>query len=145
MKFTKSLLKDTDNPKLDHYTKIALEMYSNQCLIILEGQGKDQLPGGKYFAPDEHIIEISENVPPTNMCAERDFSQLNWLMRFKPHATIMHHSTNIQWRNNKTAHYLECLPENEREVILTQARKNAPLMQREYKEDQDRLNKDRYT
>ncbi len=123
----------------DPLTKLALELYSQQCLIILERQGKDQLPGGKYYIPDENIKDISKAVPSTNVCSERDFAMLDWMMRYKPHATTMHYSTLMQWKNNKTAEYLGSLPVEEKKKLLTDARKSAPRIFKEHKEAEKKL------
>ncbi len=131
-----SLFKENEQQNINQLTKLALELYCQQCLIILERQGKDQLPGGKYFIPQENIRAISQCVPTTNVISERDFAMLDWLMKFKPHSSTLHKSTLIQWKNNKTAAYLDSLDSNDREKLLEKARKNAPKIASDYKASQ---------
>ena len=35
---------------------------------------KDQLPGGKHFAPNSEIMSDLQNCPTTNILSERDFA-----------------------------------------------------------------------
>ncbi len=134
-----SLFQDSGEQNLDQLTKLALELYCQQCLIILERQGKDQLPGGKYYIPDENVKAIAKSVPTTNMVSKRDFAMLDWLMRFKPHSSTLHKSTLIQWKNNKTASYLDSLSAKERETLLENARKNASKIASDFKANQQAL------
>ncbi|KAK3084521.1 hypothetical protein FSP39_014699 [Pinctada imbricata] len=134
-----SLFKDTGEPSFDAYTQMALELISGGMLLILERQAKDQLPGGKFFEPSFDETVRASNVPTTNTCSERDFAQLDVLMRCKPSAGTTAYESIIMWTNNKTSNWLSSLSEQEREDILDDARKNAPSMQRSIREKKENL------
>jgi len=53
------------------------------CLV------EDHLPGGKLDDTDETLIKQTKSVPKTNTVSERDFAQLDRLLREKPNASIL--------------------------------------------------------
>ncbi|MES9880650.1 MAG: hypothetical protein ABW185_07190 [Sedimenticola sp.] len=110
------------------YTQMALELVAGGMLLILERQAKDQLPGGKYFSPDQVTQQKASNVPTTNTCSERDFAQLDILMRTKPSAGTVAYESIIMWTNNKTSHWLNSLSSDAKEEILNDARVSAPQL-----------------
>jgi E1A/CREB-binding protein len=59
------LFKETNDPQLDSFTQIALELLSAQFLIILERKASTQLPGGVYWTPSQYTEEMTSNVPKT--------------------------------------------------------------------------------
>ena len=69
-------------------TQQVLEMCMHSLLLILERLCQDQLPGGKYYTPNESLKKIAANVPKTNKISEADFAILDLLIRKKPNATI---------------------------------------------------------
>jgi E1A/CREB-binding protein len=81
------LIAPSDNPLLESYTQMALEICCGGMPIILERQAKDQLPGGKYLALDLDTVSLLKSVPTINTISERDFAQLDMLMRIKPSAS----------------------------------------------------------
>ena len=137
--FTK-LFEETEDPDLDAYTVMALEILCQSFLLIMERQAKDKLPGGKYFTPDTHLKEISQNVKTTNITSERDFAQLDWLVRIKPSASVLVYETVIL---DKTSQWLAGLPENEKNSLLDNARKNAPDLQQAFKNRQSKLKEEK--
>ena len=83
------------------YTQLALEMVIAGNVLILERRAKDQLDGGKYFAPKEQQKLIGKNVPTTNNVSEWDFGVLDILVHMKPAATDHAYKTYIMWLHNK--------------------------------------------
>ena len=89
------------SPQFDALTQSALEIICGGLLLILERQAKDQLPGGKYWNPDEQLIRQASNVPITNTISEKDFALLDILLRIKPSARIQSLESLIMWVNKK--------------------------------------------
>ena len=108
----------------------ALEVSSCAMLLILERQCQDQLPGGKYWDLGEQASSF-KNVPATNVIAERDFAQLDLLLRTKPSARTLTHETYIMWVNNKTPEWLNSLPADTKARYMAQARaQSGPILDR---------------
>ena len=100
----------------------ALELISCAVLLILQRQCKDQLPGGKYWDVSPEVAGAYKNVPSTNMIGERDFAQLDLLIRKKPSARLITLETIIMWTNNKTPEWLDSLTHEQRSQYMTAAR-----------------------
>ena len=107
------LIAPTENPVLETYTQMTLELTFGGMLLILERQAKDQLPGGKYWGLGQSECEKVSAVSSTNTAFERDFAQLDMLMRAKPSASTIAYESIIMWSNNKTSVCLEILSEKE--------------------------------
>ncbi|XP_052280527.1 uncharacterized protein LOC127878134 [Dreissena polymorpha] len=135
----RSLFSATGDPVNETYTQMALELICGGMMLILERQAKDQLPGGKFILPGEQEATRSQNVPTTNTCSERDFGQLDALMRLKPSASTTAYESCIMWSNNKTSSWLNSLPADEKEVIINDARSNAPSAMLSFRERQKKL------
>ena len=112
-----SLLRE-GSPQFDALTQSALEIICGGLLLILERQANDQLPGGKYWNPDEQLIHQASNVPTTNTISERDFAQLDILLRIKPLARIQSLESLIMWVNNKTPDSLNSLPLDKKKQVV---------------------------
>jgi E1A/CREB-binding protein len=102
-------------------------------LIILERQCKVQLPGGKYWDHEPASIDKLSTIPTTNTVSERDFAQLDVLMRTKPSAFTTTFESIIMWTNNKTSDSLNSLPADEKQSILDDARWHVPDMTKKLK------------
>ncbi|CAC5376816.1 unnamed protein product [Mytilus coruscus] len=76
-----SLLKDTDDPVSEMYTQMALELCAGGILLTLERQVKDQFPGVKFYEPSLGIKSMVFLLPTANTCSERDFAQLDMLVK----------------------------------------------------------------
>ena len=85
----------TDDAELDSLTQMAVELMSAEMLILLKGQAESQLPGGKYWSPDDKTKKSSANVPAHNIMAERDMAILDNLLRQKPAASVNTLETSI--------------------------------------------------
>ena len=133
------LMKETDDADFDTYTHAALEMVLSAMILILERQAKDQLEGGKFFAPSEQMKASSRNVPTTNTVSERDFAILDVLTRIKPAATSHAYETYIMWLNNKPSQWLETLDNEEKKHFLNMARHKYPEIRQQYIQRKDKL------
>ncbi|WAR18170.1 hypothetical protein MAR_000008 [Mya arenaria] len=56
--------------------------------------------------PDNNERLRAAAVPTTNSCSDRDFAQLDVLMRLKPAASIECLESIIMWTNNETSAWL---------------------------------------
>jgi hypothetical protein len=109
-------------------------------LIILERQCKDQLPGGKYWDFELATIDkLLTVVPTTNTLSERDFAQLDILMRTNPSASTTTFEFIIMWTNNKTSDWLNSLPADKEQSIHDDARLHVPDMTKKLKERQQKM------
>ncbi|MES9884866.1 MAG: hypothetical protein ABW185_28810 [Sedimenticola sp.] len=134
-----SLFAPSENLVLETYTQMALELCFGGMLLILERQAKDQLPGGRYWDLDPHTVQRMSSVPTTNTASERDFAQLDILMRTKPSASTVALESIIMWSNNKTSAWLSSLSEADHGKIVDDARRNAPHMAEQMKLKQQTL------
>lgn len=134
-----ALTAPSEDPMTEAYTQMALEICLGSMLIILERQAKDQLPGGKYWNLESSKVQLLSSVPTTNTVSERDFAQLDMLMRAKPNASTVTFESIIMWSNNKTSDWLSSLSEDERCQVLSEARTSAPNMLQNIKARQRQL------
>ena len=74
------------------------------------------------------------SVCPANIISERDFAQLDHLIRKKPSATLLALEAHIMFTNNKTAHWLTQKNEEEKEKLLSVARKLGPMHRKKFRE-----------
>ena len=102
--------------------QVLLHSFIVFCRYTLE----DHLPGGEHDNPSDHKKSSVVSVPKTNTISERDFAQLDRLLRQKPNATTTSLEGMILFTNNKTAKWLNEKSEEEREVLLARARKKSP-------------------
>ena len=67
---------------------------------------EDHLPGGKLDDTDETLIKQAKSVPKTNTVSERDFAQLDCLLREKTkciYSVTGSHGSVQQQQNHKVA------------------------------------------
>ena len=111
----------------------ALELISCAVLLILERQCRDQLPGGRYWKPSKQTTDKYKNVPTTNMVGERDFAQLDLLVRKMPSARTTTLEALVMWANNGTSQWLDSLPPDEKEKYMKSARSHSRELLQMYK------------
>ena len=128
--FTAFVLEKVDG-EFDTLTQQALEVVFH---AILERQCADQLPGGRYWNPDENITMIASNVPTTNRASESDFAVLDLLVRTKPNARVQTIQALTMWCRNDTSQWIESKTEEERNEIFDKARRMAPEMRLLYED-----------
>ena len=126
------LFQESDDADFCTYTQVALEMILTGIVLILERQAKDQLEGGKYFAPSNSLLHSSKNVPTTNTVSERDFAILDVLVRLKPAASCHSLETYILWCNNKPSEWLETMDAHEKTKLLDMARGRYGAIREQY-------------
>ena len=76
----------------------------------------------------------TRSVKATNVISERDFAQLDRLLREKPSASTLALEAHILFSNNKTSKWLTAKSPSERSIFLEEARKNAPKHRQKYRE-----------
>ena len=72
---------DTGDEEFDVLTVECLEICCS-CLVLVNRQLKDQLPGGKFYQPAPDVIE--ETSQRTNILSEMDFAQMDRKVSQKP-------------------------------------------------------------
>ena len=110
---------------------------------LLERLVEDHLPGGKYDNTDETLIQDTISVPKTNTVSERDFAQLDRLLREKPNASVLSLEAMILFSNNKTAKWLSDKDPAERSELLQKAKASAPELKKQYQARKKRLLEER--
>lgn len=137
------LFRDSSDEDFQIMTQQALELMMASMLIVLERQAVDQLPGGKYWNPSEHLKARAANVPATNVVSERDFAVLDMLVRQKPSARILSHEAMIMWMNNGTVAWLDNLSPEEKEKKMAQARQSSADILQRYKTRREAIKRHR--
>ena len=107
---------------------VLFSAFSSLLLRLVE----DHLPGGKFDNADETLVTDTTSVPKTNTVSERDFAQLDRLLREKPNASILSLEAMILFSNNKTAKWLNEKSEAERLKLLQKARACGPELKNQY-------------
>ena len=51
----------SEDPLFETLTQECLEIICCTCAVMIRSQLRDQLPGGKYFSPDERVLEETKN------------------------------------------------------------------------------------
>ena len=92
---------------------------------------------------DRKTEEETKSVGVSNIVSERDFAQLDHLIRQKPSATILSLEAHILFVNNKTSAWLRQKTAAEREELLSVARSLAPSHRRQFRERLSQLRKQR--
>ena len=69
-------------------------------VIVIQRKASTQLPGGKYWLPDNRMQEIAKNVPKMNSYGECDMAVLDVLLRQKPYIPSENLKTIVmRWKN----------------------------------------------
>ena len=87
----------------------------------LEDYKKDQLPGGKYWAPPKEQEEILRKLQPNNDICESILGLNDWISTQTPNLCQTTKSTLVEVKKNKTMTWLQNLAENQRSAIVTMA------------------------
>ena len=85
----------------------------------------DHLPDGQFHTASPALSQETASVPNTNAVSERDFAQLDRLLRQKPNADTIALEGMLMFANNKTAQWLSAKSEEERSTVLEIARQSA--------------------
>ncbi|VDI25487.1 Hypothetical predicted protein [Mytilus galloprovincialis] len=99
---------------------------------VLEKAMKEQLPGGRYFEPTEELREQSKSVIPHNKIPERVFGMLDFFLRYRPNASTISNEAFLVFVFNKTSEWLDSLPQEEKEKLLTDSIKEGRNIRAKY-------------
>ena len=77
---------------------------------------------------------LTVSVKKTNTISERDFAQLDRLIREKPHSTMLSLEAHILFSNNKTSEWLHNKSKKELKTLTESAQKVCPEHKRKFKE-----------
>ena len=97
--------------------------------VLLNRVIEDQTPAVKAATRSQTV-----SVRKTNTISERDFAQLDRLIREKPHSTMLSLEAHILFSNNKTSEWLHNKSKEELKKLMETARKVCPEHKRKFKE-----------
>ena len=100
---------------------------------MIKSQLRDQLPGGKYFAPDNKTRSDLQNCPTTNIVSERDFAQYDQKLTQKPTLSDIAVCGVIMFNNNKSGDWLDQKSKSEIKNLVKIARYNKHDRIKKYK------------
>ena len=100
---------------------------------MIKSQFRDQLPGGKYFAPNNETRSDLQNCPTTNIVSERDFAQYDQKLTQKPTFSDIAVCGVIMFNNNKSKDWLDKKSKLEIENLVKIARYNKHDRIKKYK------------
>ncbi len=133
-KVSDALLKPSTN---DLIVQEILETIFSGFSALLERMVSDHLSGGEL---DMELTEEKKRrnsfCTENNTVSERDFAQLDRLLREKPNATTMSLEAMVMFSNNKTAKWIKTKSVEEREELFKQARDKGPKFRKVFKERQ---------
>lgn len=112
-----------------------LEAIFSGFSALLKRMVTDHLSGGEFDVElTEERKKETASVQKTNTISERDFAQLDRLLREKPNATTMSLEAMVMFSNNKTAKWLQTKTAKEREQLFKQVCENGPKFRKVFKE-----------
>ncbi|XP_065191546.1 uncharacterized protein LOC135822664 [Sycon ciliatum] len=120
----------------EKYDAITLEILAYLCSTLASFSARllvDHLPGGKYHSAPGLAVETA-SVRKTNAVSERDFAQLDRLLREKPNADTVALEGMILFNNNETASWLQSLSPAEQSNLIEVARQTAPSARQQFKD-----------
>lgn len=135
----KELFKRTDDEELDTLTIECLEMICCSCLVLLNRQLDDQLPGGIYYQPDTEVLQETGLCPKTNVLSERDFAQMDRKVSQKPNISTIAATGTILFLNNKTYGWLRKMPPNLKTKLISKVIRLAPSCIKQYQEKRNEI------
>lgn len=95
---------------------------------------KEHLPGGTYSNPSEKLKEQSKSVVPHNKMSERVFGMLDNFISFRPNASTITNEAFIMFSFNKTAEWLNTLPEGEKNKMISKSISEGRELRTQFKE-----------
>ena len=85
----------------DEEWKSLLQLICKDLEPVLQRILEDQIPGGRYWEPDEVLRFKTASVPLYNIASERDFSNFDRLLRNAP-------NSNLAFLSSKTMCQVNC-------------------------------------
>jgi len=116
-----------------------LQIMFKSFVSLMERLLQDHLDGGKFSESSSELSENTRSVPCTNTISERDFAQLDRFLRMKPNATTLALEGVILYANNKTSQWLSEKSREEREKIISAAKRIAPKHKALFKERREQI------
>ena len=127
----------------DATTQEIIQLIFHAFSALLVRLVSDHLPGGVYDNPSAQLEIETGSAPKTNVISERDFAQLDRLLREKPNASTLSLEAMVLFSNNKTAQWLNSKPQAEVKELLQKARKVAPEFKQLYKDRRKQMLEER--
>ncbi|XP_063415652.1 uncharacterized protein LOC134697357 [Mytilus trossulus] len=105
------------------------------CMLnLLDRQAADHLPGGKYFSKPTDISAESKSVLKHNKLPEFFFGQLDFLLRYRPNASLLCNEAYLLYSHNKTDEWLQSLDDVMRIQLINDSRKEGKNIRLKFKE-----------
>ena len=92
----------------------------------------DHLPGGRYQAAPEDVRNATTGTAKHNKFCETLFAFYDQMLRTKPHISTIAAEASLMFTFNKTQQWLDAKTQEEEVKILTESRKQAKRIQREF-------------
>lgn len=92
-------------------------------LTLLERQAGYHIPGGKYFTKPEDVYIESASVSKHNKLLEFVFGQFDFLLKYRPNATVLCNEAYLLYSHNSTNEWLENLDHATTETYISDSRK----------------------
>ena len=119
--------------------KLLFDAFYRHLMHLVE----DHLPGGRYDDFGDLLSEETITVPKTNTVSERDFAQLDRLLREKPNATTLSLEALILLNNNQTSKWLDEKEASVQAELMAKARKCGLEFKKQYKVRKRRMLEER--
>ena len=91
----------------DSITVEVRQLMFKSFYLTMERMLADHLPQGVHDKPSATKVSETKSTPKSNLVSERDFAQLDRLLREKPNATTIALEGMILYANNKTRSWLD--------------------------------------
>ena len=102
----------------------------------LSTYAQTQLPGGKYWEPDQDVKSILKSLKPNNDICESILGLNDYLSTALPNMHQMSQSNLVQVKKNKTLQWLDTLPSEQQSSAVELARKSRVQVGKACKEAQ---------
>ena len=125
---------------------LTVEILQAVCTVLATFSARilsDHLPGGAFYQPSDTSSASVSSVAKTNAVSERDFAQLDRLMREKPNAATIALEGMVLFANNCTGAWMNSKTAEERHAIIALARKCADGLRKKYQERRSAILKHR--
>ncbi|XP_014676897.1 PREDICTED: uncharacterized protein LOC106816789, partial [Priapulus caudatus] len=126
-----TMFTDTDDIQHNIYTQEALEIILTHFQLSLHRCTHEMRTRMKS---DRGYRDAAAKVPATNVASERDFGQLDMLMRQRPNARTINMEATILYANNKTADWLDTLDIHHKERYINTAISSVKYVEERYKQ-----------
>jgi hypothetical protein len=107
----------------------------------LSSYARAQLPGGKYWEPNQDVETILKSLKPNNDICESILGLNDYLSSALPNIHQPAKSNLIQVKKNKTLEWLSNLPDDQKDSIVDLAQKNRVQVRKDYRETEIEVNK----